>query len=82
MKKTKRDLLVVFKHELMSESAIQEEINSIGDLLTPVEKVDSLVVCHELIDLNTFKQYNNHLVVKRTIRQQTLEPFVFLYCKN
>jgi hypothetical protein len=82
MKKTNRDLLVVFKQELMSESAIKEEMDSLGDLLSPIERVDSLAICHELIDLNTYKQYNNHLIVKTTIRQQTLKPFVFLYCKN
>ena len=77
-----RDLLVLFNHELMSAQAIENEVESLHELLFSVERLDNLVTAHEIIDLNKYKIINKDIVVRKTIRLQDLKPFVFLNCKN
>ncbi len=82
MNRTNRDLLVLRNQELMSRQAIEQEVEFLHELLFQVERVDSLVVAHELIDLNKYKITSNRITLRNTIRVQTLKPFLFLSCKN
>jgi hypothetical protein len=82
MNNINRDLLVMFNHELMSPQAIEHQVEMLHELLFDVERMDNLALAHEVIDLNKYKVFNKHAVVKSTIREQELKPFVFLNCKN
>jgi hypothetical protein len=82
MNNINRDLLVMFNQELMSPQAIEHQVEMLHELLFSVERMDNLVVAHEVIDLNKYKVYNNGVLVKNIIRLQELKPFVFLNCKN
>ena len=82
MNNINRDLLVMFNQELMSPQAIEHEVELLHELLFDVERMDNLVVAHEIIDLNKYKVVNKDLVVRNTIRAQDLKPFIFLNCKN
>ena len=77
-----RDLLVLFNHELMSAQAMENEVELLHELLFSVERLDNLVIAHEIIDLNKYKVINKDIVVRKIIRLQDLKPFVFLNCKN
>jgi hypothetical protein len=82
MNKINRDLLVMFNQELMTPQAIEQEVEMLHELLFNVEKLDNLVIAHEVIDLNKYKIVHGNLIVRNTIRLQVLKPFVFLNCKN
>lgn len=82
MNRINRDLLVLFNQELMSPQAIEHQVDLLHELLYDVERMDNLVIAHEIIDLNKYKVINNHIKLKETIRRQELKPFVFLNCKN
>ena len=82
MKKANRDLLVLFKEELMSPQAIEHEVGLLHELLYTVEKIENLVTAHEVINLNSYKIYNQFNIIRNTIRRKELKPFVFLNNKN
>ena len=82
MNRINRDLLVLFNQELMSPQAIEHQVDLLHELLYDVERMDNLVIAHEIIDLNKYKIINHHIRLKETIRRQDLKPFVFLNCKN
>ncbi len=82
MNNINRDLLVMFNQELMSPQAIEHQVEMLHELLFDVERMDNLVVAHEVIDLNKYKLYSKGELVKNIIRLQELKPFVFLNCKN
>ena len=77
-----RDLLILFNHEMMSAKAMENEVELLHELLFTVERLDNLVIAHEIIDLNKYKVINKDIVLRKTIRVQELKPFVFLSCKN
>lgn len=82
MNKSNRDLLVLFKEELMSPQAIEHEVGLLHELLYVVEKIDNLVIAHEVINLNSYKIYNQFHIIRNSIRRKELKPFVFLNNKN
>lgn len=82
MNKINRDLLVLFNQELMSPQALENEVELLHELLFSVERLDNLVIAHELIDLNKYKIINKNSTLRKTIRMQELKPFIFLSCKN
>lgn len=82
MNKFNRDLLVLFKEELMSPQAIEHEVEMLHELLFDVEKIENLITAHEVINLNRYKIQNNHNIIRDTIRKKELKPFVFLSNKN
>ncbi|MEO6731201.1 MAG: hypothetical protein ABIN01_08285 [Ferruginibacter sp.] len=77
-----RDLLVLFNQELLSPQAIEHEVELLHELLHGVERLDNLVVAHEVLDLNKYKVIDKTTIIRDTIRKQDLKPFVFLNCKN
>ena len=82
MNKSNRDLLVLFKEELMSPQAIEHEVELLHELLYTVEKIENLVIAHEVINLNTYKIRNEYELIRNTIRRKELKPFIFLNNKN
>ena len=82
MNKTNRDLLVLFKEELMSPQAIEHEVEMLHELLFSVERIENLVIAHEVINLNKYKIQTQFNIIKNTIRRKVLKPFVFLSNKN
>ena len=82
MNKSNRDLLVLFKEELMSPQAIEHEVGMLHELLYTVEKIENLVIAHEVINLNKYKIQNQFNIIRNTIRKKVLKPFVFLSNKN
>ena len=82
MNKSNRDLLVLFKEELMSPQAIEHEVEMLHELLYTVEQIDNLVTAHEVINLNNYKIQNQYNTIRNTIRRKELKPFIFLNNKN
>jgi hypothetical protein len=82
MNNINRDLLVMFNQELMSPKAIEHEVELLHELLYHVERMENLVIAHELVDLNKYKIVQKHQAVREVIRLHELKPFVFLNCKN
>lgn len=82
MNRMNRDLLVLFNQELLSPQAIEHEVEMLHELLHNVERLDNIVIAHEILDLNKYKVINKLTVLRSTISKQELNPFVFLNCKN
>lgn len=82
MNNPNRDLLVLFNHEIMTQKAIEHEVEQLHQLLYGIEGIDSLVVAHEILDLNNYRLINKPIHLRKLIRQRELKPFVFLNCKN
>jgi hypothetical protein len=82
MNRINRDLLVLFNQELMSPQAIEHQVDLLHELLYDVERMDNLVIAHEIINISKYRLINDPVKVKETIRRQELKPFVFLNCKN
>ena len=82
MNKSNRDLLVLFNQELMTPQSIQHEVELLHKLLYSIERIDNLVIAHEIIDLNKYKVTNKSIQLRRLFRERELKPFVFLNCKN
>ncbi len=82
MNNPNRDLLVLFNHEIMTQKAIEHEVEQLHQLLYSIEGIDSLIVAHEILDLNKYRVINSGIQLRKLIRQRELKPFVFLNCKN
>ena len=82
MNNPNRDLLLLFNQEIMSPQALEQEVEFLHGLLYDVEKIESLVVAHELIDLKRYKIINKSQQLRTFFRKRELQPFEFLNCKN
>lgn len=81
MDKFNRDLLVLFKEKSNLQS-IEHEVELLHELLFYVEKIDNLVTVYEVINVNKYKIYSDNKVVRETLGNKILKPFVFLNNKN
>lgn len=77
-----RDLLVLFKQDLMSPQSIEYEVTQLHQMLFDVERLESFARAHELIDLNHYKITNKAFKIKRYLQLKNTPPFVFLNNKN
>jgi hypothetical protein len=77
-----RDILVLFKQELMTPQAMEHQVTLLHDLLYNVERLDNLVTAHELLDLNKYKLISKPHLIKDYLRKGKEKPFVFLNNKN
>ena len=82
MNKFNRDLLVLFKEESLNPQAIEHEVEMLHELLYSVERIDNLIVAHEVINLNNYKIISDSTVIRQTITMKELKPFIFLNNKN
>lgn len=77
-----RDLLVLLKQDLMTPQAMEHEVERLHELLYMVEKVENLIIAHEIIDINKYKVTNKSFHLHQYFRQKNSVAFVFLNCKN
>ena len=82
MNNSNRDLLVLFNQELMTPQSIEHEVELLHQLLYSIERIENLIIAHEILDLNKYRVVNKSLQLRKIFRQRTLKPFVFLNCKN
>lgn len=82
MNKSNRDLLVLFKQDLMTPQAIEHEVAWLHELLYNVERLDNFVLAHEVIDLVRFKLTVKSTEIKKLIRSKKEQAFIFLNNKN
>ena len=82
MNNANRDLLVLFNQGLMTPQSIEHEVELLHQLLYSIEKVENLIITHEVIDLNKYKVSNKPMLLRKLFRQREQKPFVFLSCKN
>ena len=73
---------MLFKEELMSPQAIEHEVELLHELLYAVEKIENLIVAHEVINLNKYKIQNKAHIIRDVLRSRQLKPFIFLNNKN
>jgi hypothetical protein len=82
MGKSNRDLLIMFKQELMTPQAMEHEVELLHELLYTVERLDNVIKAHEIIDLNKYKIISKGFAIKAIFRQQKEKPFIFISNKN
>ncbi len=82
MNNPNRDLLGLFNQELMTPQSIEHEVELLHQLLYTIERIENLIIAHEIIDLNKYKVISKSIKLRKLIRNQQLKPFVFLNCKN
>jgi hypothetical protein len=82
MNNANRDLLVLFNQELMTPQSIEHEVELLHQLLYGIERLENLVIAHEVINVNKYIVSNKPLLLQKLFRQRELKPFVFLNCKN
>lgn len=82
MNNPNRDLLVLFNHEIMTQKAIEHEVEQLHQMLYAIEGIENLVVTHEVIDISKCRVIKTAPQLRKLIRQRELKPFVFLNCKN
>lgn len=82
MNNSNRDLLVLFNQELMTPQSIEHEVELLHQMLYTIERIENLVIAHEIIDLNKYRIISKQFKLRKLIRQRELKPFVFLNCKN
>ncbi len=82
MNNPNRDLLVLFNQEIMTPQAIEHEVEMLHRLLYGIERIENIIVAHEVIDLNKYKIISKSPQLRKIIRRSELKPFVFLNCKN
>ena len=69
MNNPNRDLLVLFNQELMTPQAIEHEVELLHQLLYSIERIENLIIAHEIIDLNRYK-----IIYKPVSASQTYPP--------
>jgi hypothetical protein len=82
MKRRTRDLLLLRKDEVQDEKSIEMEVAVLNNLLQKVETTAALCVAYELIDLNRFKIFHDHLSVSKALKPNAIKPFQFLVNRN
>ena len=82
MKASNRDLLVLLKDESMSNQAIEQEVESLNELLHDVESAEEFCRVNEVIDMNRYKIHREQKSLVQVMYQPELKPFVFLSNMN
>lgn len=73
--------MVLFK-EKSNPQSIEQEVELLHELLFYAEKVENLVSVYEVINVNKYKISSNRKMVRETLSNKILKPFVFLFNKN
>ncbi len=77
-----RDLLVLFKKELLSPKALEHHVNYLHRLLFQAETIENFISSHEIIDINRHKIITAPKKIFKRLRKNKFKPFVFLNSKN
>jgi hypothetical protein len=75
-----RDLLVLFKES--NQKSIEREVELLHELLFYVEKIENVITAFEVINVNKYKIFSDKKILRDTINQRELKPFVFLFNMN
>ncbi|MBL7742650.1 MAG: hypothetical protein JNN00_04160 [Chitinophagaceae bacterium] len=75
-----RDLLVLLKDEYASQRAIEQEVESINDMLMQAESPEQFCRAHELVVRTGITSKSKKIL--QAIRYTELKPFRFLINKN
>ena len=75
-----RDLLVLIKHEFMSQQAIEHEVEQLNNILRQTEHPHQFCKAHELVQRNRITQTAHRLLA--AFRSPLLKPFWFLISRN
>ena len=73
--------MVLFK-EKSNPQSIEHEVELLHELLFYVEKIDNLITTYEVVNINKYKISSNAKLVRETLGNKVLKPFVFLNNKN
>ena len=82
MNNSNRDLLVLFNQELMTPQSIEHEVELLHQLLYTIERIENIIIAHEIIDLNKYKVIKKPIQLRKLFLQTAVKPFIFLNCKN
>lgn len=80
MKAINREILVVVKHDFVSQSAIEKEMEGLNEICTVIESAKNFCTAHELVNRNRITQ--NKKKILNAVKYPELKPFVFLITKN
>lgn len=75
-----RDLIVLLKNQLMSQQAIEHEVECLNGILRLAESEEQFCKAHELVDRNRITQKQKKIL--RESRFLELRAFRFLINKN
>lgn len=77
-----RDLLVMYKNQLMSEELFEAEVMRLHNLLENTESLDNFSLCNEVIDCNKRKISARRANIVDYIKFGFRKPFIFLNTLN
>ena len=80
MKETNREILVVVKHDFISQSAIDKEMVWLNEIFLTAESPQNFCTAHELVNRNRITQ--NKKKILNAVKHSELKPFRFLIGKN
>ena len=80
MKDLKREILVIVKHDFVSLSAIEKEMEWLCEICTVIESPQNFCTAHELVNRNRITQHKKKIL--NAIKYPELKSFVFLIAKN
>ena len=75
-----RDILVMLKHEFMTEHDMQQEVEILNEILAQAESPESFCTAHELVDRNRIISKRKKILKESQF--YNLRPFRFLINKN
>jgi hypothetical protein len=75
-----RDLLVLLKNQFSSQDAIEQEVESINEMLVQAESPEQFCMAHELVIRDRITSKPKKIL--RAVRYTELKPFRFLINKN
>lgn len=82
MQELNRDLLVLTKANLMSQSELARQIELLHALLFHTENWDAFSKANEIIDLNRHKILRKPFLIQKVLTEKRQKPFVFVFNKN
>lgn len=75
-----RDLLVLVRHEFMSQQAIEQELECLNNILHHAELPNNFCIAHELVHRNRITSDSRKIL--KASAQTNLKAFHFLINKN
>jgi hypothetical protein len=82
MQEPNRDLLVLTKANLMSQSELARQIEQLHAMLFHTENWDAFSQANEIIDLNRHKILRKPFLIQKVLTEKRQKPFVFVFNKN
>lgn len=78
-----RDLLVLTRRDESDPEALEQEVESLNELLFHVENMDVFCTVNEVIDVNRHKIICKPAAIQKVLQaRKDIKPFVFISNKN